>query len=80
MDGLNGGENMAINPAGLLDGMFKGVLPDTVKPSMSGNDIKLVITEAEFLSIATKGIDERVKNAITVKILEGRIEVTVRLM
>lgn len=66
--------------AGILDGLFKGVLPDTIKPQVIGNDIKLVITEADFITMATKGIDPQVQRATTIKITEGKIEITVRLV
>jgi hypothetical protein len=65
---------------GLLKGMFAGVLPSTVIPKLEGQELKLTITESEFIEMATKGIDDRIKRAMTIKIKEGYIEITVRLM
>lgn len=66
--------------AGLIPTMFQGILPQTVKPAIEGNEIKIVITEQEFKEMAFRGIDERVRPNITLKILEGKIELSVRLM
>lgn len=66
--------------AGLLDGMFKGILPASVKPAIEGNEIKIRITESEFIEMATKGMDERVRQSMRIEIVKGAIEVTVRLM
>jgi len=66
--------------AGLLDGMFKGILPASVKPEISGNEIKIRITESEFIEMATKGVDDRIRQSMRIRIVEGAIEVTVRLM
>jgi hypothetical protein len=60
--------------------MFSGVLPRTVKPAIEGNEIKIRITESEFIEMATKGIDDRIRQSMKIKITEGAIEVTVRLM
>lgn len=65
---------------GLLNKMFAGVLPSTVVPKLENQELKLNITEKEFTEMATRGLDERVKNSMTLRLKEGVIEITVRLI
>jgi len=64
----------------LFGKMFAGILPSTVKPTLEQDVLKLNITESEFVEMATKGMDERIKSAISIKLKEGKIEITVRLV
>jgi len=66
--------------SGLLGNVFAGVLPPTVKPEMVGNDIKIRITERDFIDMVMKGVDERYKQNIGVEVKDGYIMITVRLM
>jgi hypothetical protein len=60
--------------------MFKGILPSTVKPAFLDNNIVIKITEEEFREMALRGVDERFKANLSIKLKEGYIEITVRLM
>jgi hypothetical protein len=66
--------------SGLISDMFKGILPSTVRPILTGNDIVIKITEEEFKEMALRGVDERFKANLSIKLKEGYIEITVRLM
>lgn len=61
----------------LLQGMQAGGLK--TKPEMRSNTLVITITEAEMTDLATRGITPQAKNNIQVKVLEGKIEITVKL-
>jgi hypothetical protein len=66
--------------AGIISDMFKGILPSTVRPILLDNNIVIKITEEEFKEMALRGVDERFKANLSIKLKEGYIEITVRLM
>jgi len=66
--------------SGLLGDMFKGILPSTVRPMLTDNNIVIKITEEEFREMALRGVDERFKANMSIKLREGYIEITVRLI
>jgi DNA-directed RNA polymerase beta' subunit len=66
--------------SGIISDLFKGVLPSTVRPALTNNDIVIKISEEEFREMALKGVDERFKTNMSIKLKEGCIEITVRLM
>ncbi|MBS7612474.1 hypothetical protein KEJ27_09820 [Candidatus Bathyarchaeota archaeon] len=65
---------------GLINTMFRGILPSTIKPVLADNNIVIKITEPEFREMALRGIDESFRKNIEIRIKEGYIEVTVRLL
>jgi hypothetical protein len=66
--------------SGIILDMFKGILPNTIKPTLIDNNIVIKITEEEFKEMALKGVDERLKTNLIIKLKEGYIEITVKLM
>jgi hypothetical protein len=66
--------------SGIILDMFKGILPNTIKPTLIDNNIVIKITEEEFKEMALKGLDERLKANLIIKLKEGYIEITVKLM
>jgi hypothetical protein len=66
--------------SGIITDLFKGILPSTVRPTLSDNNIVIKITEEEFKEMALRGVDERFKANLSIKLKEGYIEITVRLM
>jgi hypothetical protein len=66
--------------SGIVSDLFKGILPSTVRPILSDNNIVIKITEEEFKEMALRGIDERFKANMSIKLKEGYIEITVKLL
>jgi hypothetical protein len=66
--------------SGIVSDLFKGILPSTVRPILSDNNIVIKITEEEFKEMALRGIDEKFKANMSIKLKEGYIEITVKLL
>jgi hypothetical protein len=66
--------------SGIVSDLFKGILPSTVRPILSDNNIVIKITEEEFKEMALRGIDERFKANMSIKLKEGYIEITIKLV
>ena len=66
--------------SGIILDMFKGILPNTIKPTLIDNNIVIKITEEEFKEMALKGLDDRLKTNLIIKLKEGYIEITVKLL
>jgi hypothetical protein len=66
--------------SGIITDLFKGILPSTVRPILTDNNIVIKITEEEFKEMALRGVDERFKANLSIKLKEGYIEITVKLI
>jgi hypothetical protein len=66
--------------SGIVSDLFKGILPSTVRPILSENNIVIKISEEEFKEMALRGIDEKFKANMSIKLKEGYIEITVKLL
>ena len=52
----------------------------TASPRMENNVIKLEITEQELYNALTRGLDPRVKSAISLRIEPGKLVIEVKLI
>jgi len=67
--------------SGLLGELFKqfNIMGIKSKPELLNNELVITITEQEFKEVVFKGLDERAKNNINIKLEDGRIVIKVKL-
>jgi len=67
--------------SGLLGELFKqfNLLGIKSKPELLNNELIITITEDEFKEVVFKGLDERAKNNISIKLENGRMVIKVKL-
>jgi len=70
-----------VSGGGLLGEMFKNfqALGISTKPQLMNNEIVLEITEEDFKNMALKNVDERAKQAISIKLLDGKAVIKIRI-
>jgi hypothetical protein len=68
-------------PTGLMKDMLSqiGLGQLSTPPTMENQEITITITEQEMEQVMKKGLDERTKNSITLKITDGKVLIKVRL-
>jgi len=66
---------------GLLSQIFKGtpLAGIGITPQLVQNEIKIEITEQQFKELIFKGLDERGKKAVNIKLENGKLIVTIKL-
>mgnify|MGYP000406751283 FL=1 len=67
--------------SGLLGELFKqfNIMGIKSKPELLNNELVITITEQEFKEVVFKGLDERAKNNISIKLEDGKIVIKVKL-
>lgn len=67
--------------SGLLSDMMKqlNVAGLNLKPELQNNELTITFTEDDFIQATTQGLDDRAKNSISVKFMEGKMVVKIKL-
>jgi len=67
---------------GLLGQLLKGTPLQNigVSPKIEMHDIVLELTEHQFKEMICQGLDDKVKNLISIKFMEGKIRIVIRLI
>jgi hypothetical protein len=65
---------------GLFSSMFQGMLPPSVKPQLSGQELVIRLTAQEFREMALKNIDAKIAGTISIAIVQDAIEIRVKVI
>lgn len=67
--------------SGILSDMMKqlSLAGLNLKPELLNNELTITFTEDDFIQATTKGLDERARNSISVKFMEGKMVIKIKL-